>query len=99
MSRKVVWDPMALDDFNQILDFLCEHDPGAAAATELKIRATLERLAHYSIGRRSRIDGYFEKPVTRTPYTIAYQPTDKAIVVIRIIHQRRQWPEGSWPKA
>lgn len=97
MSRKVVWDPRALDDFDKILAYLSERNPVAAAALASKIKTTLERLAHYPIGRRSRAEGYFEKPVTGRPYTIAYELTDAAVVVIRIVHQRRDWPEDGWP--
>ncbi|GGD03454.1 type II toxin-antitoxin system RelE/ParE family toxin [Aureimonas glaciei] len=98
MTRKVVWDPRALDDFDKILAFLSEQNPVAADALALKIKTTLERLAHYPTGRRSRAEGYFEKPVTGRPYTIAYELTDAAVVVIRLVHQRRDWPEGGWPK-
>ena len=59
----------------------------------------LLRLSRYPIGRPSRTKGFFEKRADGTPYIIAYEQTDAAIVVVRIIHQRRDWPDGDWPQA
>jgi toxin ParE1/3/4 len=98
MSRKIIWDPRALDDLDDIIDYLAEHNQAAAASVQLKIQTTLERLAQFSIGRSSRVHGYREKSVTGTPYIIAYVVEDTTLVIIRIIHQRRDWPDDHWPQ-
>jgi toxin ParE1/3/4 len=97
MSREVVWQPRALDDFDSILDYIAERNPSAADAFELKLNATLELLAQHSIGRRGRADQSFEKPITSTFYTLVYGLSDQTLSVLRIIHQRRDWPDDDWP--
>ncbi|BDA87067.1 plasmid stabilization protein [Aureimonas sp. SA4125] len=98
MSREVVWQPDALDDFDAVLGFLTDGSPAAAAAFERKVSDTLIRLAHYSIGRPGRVGQTFEKPLTGTCYTLVYGLSDTTVSVLRIIHQRRQWPEDGWPQ-
>ena len=98
MSREVVWQPQALDDFDSILDYIAERNPLAADAFERKLNATLELLAHRSIGRRGRVDQSFEKPITGTFYTLVYGLPDESLSVLRIIHQRRDWPDDDWPQ-
>lgn len=99
MSRDVIWDPRALDDLDDAIDYLAQQNEVAAASLQLKIQTTAERLAMMSIGRSSRIEGYREKSVTGTPYIIAYVLEDTSLVVIRVIHQRRDWPADDWPQA
>ena len=99
MSREVVWQPRALDDFNSILDYLAERNPSAADAFEQKLHATLKLLAHHSIGRPGRATRSFEKPITGTFYTLVYGISDASLSVLRVIHQRRDWPADDWPQA
>ena len=98
MSREVVWQPQALDDFDSILAYIAERNPLAGDAFERKLNATLELLAHHSIGRRGRVDQSFEKPITDTFYTLVYGLPDESLSVLRIIHQRRDWPDDDWPQ-
>jgi plasmid stabilization system protein ParE len=49
------------------------------------------------------VAGTYEKPVKELPYIIAYalQPMPdggERIIIVRVIHGARDWPEGEWPK-
>ena len=55
-----------------------------------------------SIGRVGRVEGTFEKPVVGLPYIIAYEITvgpegSEVVVVLRLIHGARDWPDNEWP--
>jgi hypothetical protein len=49
------------------------------------------------MGRAGRVVGTYEKPVARTSLIIVYQATDEILHIVRIIHAKRNWPEGEWP--
>jgi plasmid stabilization system protein ParE len=53
-------------------------------------------------GRKGRVGGTYEKPVPRLPYIMAYALStladgSEAVVILRVIHGVRNWPEDEWP--
>ena len=100
--REIVWSASALVDMDGLASYIAADNPVAALRVLGQIDAAVERLAHTPIGRRGRVTGSYEKPVPRLPYIIAYAvqpgPIDERIVILRIIHGTRNWPEGEWPK-
>ena len=96
--RRIIWASKARNDFREILAFVAERDVPASRLVRGRIREAIVRLSQIPIGRPARVDGYFEKSVTGAPYTIAYSLTDKTLSIIRIIHQRRDWPDDDWPQ-
>ena len=44
-------------------------------------------------GRPGRVEGTRELPIVRTPYLAAYRVIDGAVVILRILHGARQWPD------
>jgi addiction module RelE/StbE family toxin len=44
-------------------------------------------------GRPGRVAGTRELVVTGTPYVAAYQVTDTAVRILRVLHGAQQWPD------
>lgn len=92
--RPIVWSADASQDYLDILDYLANDNPLAAQ----KVATDLGRFA---TGRRGRVAGTYEKVVGRLPYIVTYALTPLAgretVVILRVIHTARDWPDGEWP--
>jgi toxin ParE1/3/4 len=103
VKRRIVkWSAEAFRDLDAIVDFFGRDDPYAAEVQFDRIMAAGEKLGEFASGHAGRIFGVFEKRVTKTPYIIAYTlspgNSDATLVIIRIIHSARNWPEEDWPE-
>jgi plasmid stabilization system protein ParE len=83
--------------------YIAADSPTAALRVLDRIEATVERLAVTPIGHPGRVAGTYEMPIRRLPYVVAYTlqtvPRGRErLVVLRVIHGARNWPEGEWPK-
>ncbi len=96
--RAVVWSEAALADFVDAIARIARDDRQAASLVADRIEAAIAVLADRSIGRPGRLRGTFEKRVLATPYIIAYSVSGQTLTVLRIIHERRDWPPGRWPR-
>jgi toxin ParE1/3/4 len=101
--RDVVWSDNALDDMDALAAYIAADKPTAALNVLDRIEETVENLSHMPTGRQGRVAGSYEKPIRGLPYIIAYalqgQPKgSERIVILRIIHGARDWPEGGWPE-
>lgn len=102
MRRPVFWAVTALEDLDQNIAYIAERDPAAARRVLTEIREAAARLGQAATGRRGRVAGTYEKVVARRPYVVAYAlqtlpEGGEALVVLRVIHAARNWPEGEWP--
>ena len=65
------------------------------------IEAAGNRLSDIPTGRPGRVAGTFEKSLAPLPWILCYaidgQKEDERILILRIIHTARNWPQGSWP--
>jgi toxin ParE1/3/4 len=103
VKRRVVWSRDALDELKQIAAFIASDDPLAARSIAANIRKTGEKLGALATGRRGRVGGTYEKPVPRLPYIMAYALAPlpgggEAVVILRVIHGARNWPDEDWPR-
>ena len=100
--RDVVWSDSALDDVDSLAAYIAADNRTAAVRVLDRIDQTVDNLAHAPTGRMGRVAGTYEKPVRGLPYIIAYalqrQPGGERVVILRVIHGARNWPEGKWPK-
>lgn len=96
--RAVTWSADALNDFDQAIYYIAKEDPRAALSVADRIEEAVLLLQAYPVGRQGRVTGTYEKPVTRTPYVIAYALTDEALTVLRVIHTSRDWQDEGWPE-
>ncbi len=89
---QLLWTAPAIEDRQWIFDFTGIR--GAAAAIALDARIT-ERAAqltgHPRLGRRGRVRGTREL-VVDAQYLLVYEVHRDAIVILRLLHARQQWP-------
>lgn len=101
--RDVVWANVALDDMDSLAEYIAADNRTAALKVLDRIDRTVENLSHAPTGRAGRVAGTYEKPIRGLPYIIAYalQPRPNGVerlVILRVIHGARHWPEGEWPE-
>ncbi|SFH98065.1 Plasmid stabilization system protein ParE [Bosea sp. OK403] len=98
MSRSVEWPASALDDFNATISFIARDNPHAARRVAAAIDDAARTLAEMPTGRPGRVGATYERTIPRLPYMIAYAiPETSRLVILRVIHNARDWPEESWP--
>ncbi len=101
MTRPVLWSRDALTELKRAVAYIARDNPQAAEEIAAAIREAATKLGVKSTGRQGRVNGTFEKSLSRLPYIIAYavEPVDgrESIVILRVIHAARDWKRGNWP--
>ncbi|WP_087723906.1 type II toxin-antitoxin system RelE/ParE family toxin [Pandoraea sp. PE-S2T-3] len=93
---RLEWSQHAVQDRNDIFDFIEQHSPGAAVWIDSRIHQQLRALLrHPASGRLGRVRGTRELVITRTPYIAAYRLLPMRVRVLRILHSAQQWPDIS----
>jgi toxin ParE1/3/4 len=88
------WLPQALADFDEIIDYIAEENPDAAIQQGDEIHSQIASLSgNPKLGRPGRVKGTRELVIVRTPYIAAYRVKNNEIVILRILHGARQWPD------
>jgi toxin ParE1/3/4 len=93
---QILWLDRAEADLTDLFDYLIELDPRAALRIYDRIRDQVARLADYpALGRPGRVVGTREMVIARTPYLVAYTVDQRldAVIVLRVLHGARRWPE------
>jgi toxin ParE1/3/4 len=89
-------------DSLEILRYIAKDNLIAAERVVDAIEAAGTRLAEFATGRPGRVTGTYEKPLVRFPYIICYElrliAGRESVVILRIIHAARDWPEEDWPQ-
>jgi plasmid stabilization system protein ParE len=88
--RRLLWSDKARQDFRQIIAYIAERNPPAAAKVADRIDHAARDLAAMPIGRRGRVSGTYDKSLSRLPYIIAYalettSAGDEVLAVLRVI--------------
>lgn len=100
--RRIFWSEGARRDYLDILRFIAADDADAAHRVAEEIDRTVNDLGTFATGRPGRVAGTYEKSVARLPYIIAYAlqkaAAEDRVVILRVIHGARHWPEESWPQ-
>jgi addiction module RelE/StbE family toxin len=93
----VTWSPEAKADFELIFSYLKQHASATIACeTSESILAAVAHLRDFpQTGRVGRITGTREWVVSRAPYMIIYELelTDNHMLLLRILHTARLWPQ------
>ena len=102
MNRRVLWSERALQELERDIAYIAERNPAAAHRVMDELRQAAEGLGVAATGRRGRIAETYEKVVSGRPYILAYAllplpEGGEAVVLLRVIHTARDWPEGEWP--
>ncbi|HEX8644295.1 MAG TPA: type II toxin-antitoxin system RelE/ParE family toxin [Allosphingosinicella sp.] len=89
---KLVWRETALDDLDEILDYIAERDPAAADRLHAEIdkcAGTLPLLPRKH--RLGRVAGTREA-VVHPNYLMVYRVTAEEVEVLSVMHARRRYP-------
>ncbi|MBI2067187.1 MAG: type II toxin-antitoxin system RelE/ParE family toxin [Deltaproteobacteria bacterium] len=92
---KIIWTKLAVQDLQQVRDYI-ETDRVDAADTVIeKIAKAVENLDSYqNLGRPGRVKGTRELVVVGTPFLVPYRIKKGRIEILAVIHGARRWPES-----
>ena len=101
--RRVDWSIKARQDLREIISYIADDNPRAAARVAGRIEEAVRHVAAMPTGRRGWVAGTYEKVLPGLPYIIAYAlettpAGEEVVAVVRVIHGARHWPEGRWPE-
>ena len=90
---KVRYSEAASVDLAEILAYIANDNPAAAAAVLGRVKAVAARLALFpETGRRSDVDGVRVAPLVRFPYSIYYTIENGEVLILHIRHGARLVP-------
>jgi toxin ParE1/3/4 len=91
---RVTWHRRARQDLRHIRTWIAENNSQAAQRVAQRILQAVDLLADQpGIGRVGRAPDTRELVITGTPYIAAYRVMEGTIVVLRVLHGARRWPE------
>lgn len=89
---RVLWTPEALQDRNDIWDYIATDNPRAAARMDELFSDAASRLSeHPKLGRPGKIPGTREL-IAHESYRLVYEITDDTVWILTLIHTARLWP-------
>ena len=92
---RILWTDEALDDLEEILAYYyLEASPKVAEAVERRIVGEIESLPPFPERVRvsDRVPGTRELVVNKLPYVVFVQLRDEAVIVLNVVHTKRQFP-------
>ena len=88
---KVVYAPRALRDLENIVTYLAEQSPTAAARILTALKSSLTTLSYFpELGRLVDDAGHRRIPVPRHPYLIFYRIAGDEVLILHIRHASRR---------
>ena len=91
---RIRWQDDAINDLIQVRRFIAMDNPSAAARVAYRIRRAVPVLADQpGMGKPGRIPGTRERVLVDVPYIIAYRVEGNSVVILRVLHTSRKWPE------
>lgn len=91
---QIRWQDDAINDLIQVRRFIAMDNPSAAARVANRIRSAAPELARQpGMGIPGRVPGTRERVLVDVPYIIAYRVEEDSVVVLRVLHTSRKWPE------
>jgi plasmid stabilization system protein ParE len=80
-------------DIEAIMAYVRERDELAAARIRPAIARAAAGLGAFPLlGRQGRVAGTRERPLTRYPCLLVYRIYGDSVFVVRVLHQRQEWP-------
>ncbi|MGH8189931.1 MAG: type II toxin-antitoxin system RelE/ParE family toxin [Rhodanobacteraceae bacterium] len=87
-------DDLGVEDRVHIFEYIEVDSPRAAATIDDRIRLQVQQLIrHPESGRIGRIAGTRALVINRTPYIVAYRITGDTVLILRVLHGARRWPD------
>ena len=91
---RIRWQDDAINDLIQIRRFIAMDNPSAAVRVADRIRSAVPELVDQpGMGRPGRVPGTREKVLVDIPYIIVYRVEENSLVILRVLHTSRKWPE------
>ena len=91
---QIRWQDDGINDLIQVRRFIAMDNPSAAARVANRIRSAVPELARQpGMGGPGRVPGTRERVLVDIPYIIAWRVEEDSIVVLRVLHTSRKWPE------
>ena len=91
---RIRWKDAALADLQEMAEYIAAENPAAARRVLAELRNQARALAdHPYLGRAGRVAGTRELVVTKYPYVIAYEVTERAVSILAVVHTSRLWPQ------
>ncbi len=91
---RVTWHRRARQDLRHIRAQVAAEHPQAAQRIAQRILQAVELLAEQPrIGRVGRVPDTREFVITGTPYIVAYRVAEDTLIILRVLHGARRWPE------
>jgi len=88
----IKWSRYALSDLSNIGKYIADDSPQNALVVMKRIREKAMLLEGFpELGVKSDIDGIRKVVVSKATCSIFYKVDKKELVVLRVIHHRRQW--------
>ena len=88
----LLWSPKALDELDNLTDYIGEHNPSAADRLTDRIESCAEQLTQFPyMHRAGRVPGTREAVVTPN-YVLVYRVTEDAVEIVHLLHTRQQYP-------
>lgn len=90
---RVNWRTMAINDLQEIRDYIEAENPRAARAVVLRILDVVDGLTNFpGLGRPGRVPNTRELVVDHTPFIVPYRVRSDQIDILRVYHQAHRWP-------
>ena len=91
---QIRWQDDAINDLIQVRRFISMDNPQTAARVAHRIRSAVPELANQpGMCRPGRVPGTRERVLVDVPYIIAYRVEGNSVVILRVLHTSRKWPE------
>lgn len=90
----IEWSVLALEDRDQIFDFIASENPLAAVSVDVEIEEQVSQLVLFpESGRMGKVKDTRELIINRTPYIAAYQIREDQVTILRILYCAQSWPD------
>lgn len=90
----VTWHRRARQDLRHLRAQIAAENPQAAQRVAQRILQALDLLAGQpGMGRVGRVPDTRELVISGTPYIAAYRVVEDTLVILRVLHGARRWPE------
>ena len=92
---RIKWLDLAVDDLEDIADYISQDNPDAADRVVSRLWAAVKSLAEQpKMGRPGRVYGTRELIVSNTPFVVPYRVVGSEIQILRVLHGARDWPKN-----
>ncbi len=90
---RVLWGEGALNDLAEIVEYIGQDNPDAAAETAERILTVVGQLADApALGRPGRVPKTRELIVAGTPYLVPYRVKRGDVQILRVFHTAQRTP-------